>query len=78
MDRKNGSKLCQIFFASWSLLQKGILQTSPTVLGLRKGKHLLQEIHSGSCGTHSRARNLVRKTIRAGFYWAKTEVEAKK
>ena len=32
------------------------------------GEHLLDQIHSGSCGNHASSRTLVGKAFRAGFY----------
>jgi hypothetical protein len=33
-----------------------------------EGNYILQEIHEGICGSHSGARVLAHKTVRAGFY----------
>ena len=31
--------------------------------------YVLCEIHEGSCGNHAGARSMVRKALRAGYYW---------
>ena len=33
-----------------------------------KSNYVLKEIHEGACGNHSRARALVHKVVRAGYY----------
>ena len=32
-------------------------------------EYIMREVHEGICGTHSKARLLVHKLIRAGYYW---------
>jgi ribonuclease HI len=34
-----------------------------------EGNYILREIHEGICGSHSGARMLAHKAVRAGFYW---------
>ena len=42
------------------------------------GEHLLDQIHSSSCGNHVASRMLVGKAFRAGFYWPSTVADAEK
>ena len=42
------------------------------------GEHLLDQIHSGSCGNHAASRTLVGKAFRAGFYWPSAVNDAEK
>jgi hypothetical protein len=35
----------------------------------RRREKLLSEIHEGICGTHPKARTMVGKAFRQGFYW---------
>ena len=42
------------------------------------GEHLLDQIHSGSCGNHAASRTLVGKAFRAGFYWPSAVSDAEK
>ena len=32
-------------------------------------ENVMREVHEGICGNHSRARSLVHKLIRVGYYW---------
>ena len=34
-----------------------------------QSQYVLQEIHEGACGSHSGARTMAAKIIRAGYYW---------
>ena len=43
-----------------------------------EGEHLLDQIHSGSCGNHAASRTLVDKAFRAGFYWPSAVADAEK
>ena len=38
--------------------------------------YVLQEIHKGVCGNHSRPRSLVGKTIRVGYFWPPMQKDA--
>ncbi|KAL0400189.1 UNVERIFIED_CONTAM: hypothetical protein Sradi_2362200 [Sesamum radiatum] len=38
-------------------------------LSTEEGIHILQEIHSGCCGTHVDTRILANKALRAGYFW---------
>ena len=39
--------------------------------------YILAEIHEGSCGHHPGAKSLVRKALRAGYYWPTMMADAK-
>jgi hypothetical protein len=41
-----------------------------------EGIQLLQDIHSGVCGSHSSWRNIIGKAFRHGFYWPTTKDDA--
>ena len=34
-----------------------------------EAKYVLEEVHKGVCGDHMRAKSLVRKIMRAGYFW---------
>jgi hypothetical protein len=51
------------------LYKKGIVQPLLKCISHGEGKELLQEIHSGMCGSHIGPRALSAKAIRQGFYW---------
>jgi hypothetical protein len=36
----------------------------------------LEEIHVGQCGVHTTSRTLIRKALRAGFYWPTAKKDA--
>ena len=42
------------------------------------GEHLLDQIHSSSCGNHAASRTLVGKAFRAGFYWSSAVSDAER
>jgi hypothetical protein len=43
-----------------------------------EGNYVLQEIHEGVCGSHSGARVLAHKAVRAGFYWPNMSMDSTK
>ena len=45
---------------------------------IAEGRELLQEIHSGLCGSHIGVRPLVSKAFRQGFFWPSALKDAKK
>nr|XP_009775766.1 PREDICTED: uncharacterized protein LOC104225621 [Nicotiana sylvestris] len=51
----------------------------PLTKCLRPGEteYALRDVHEGTCKNHSGAESLVRKLIRAGYYWNKMEKDAK-
>jgi ribonuclease HI len=51
------------------LYKKGISQPMLKCVTETKGIQILREVHSGTCGSHSRPRALAAKVIRQGFYW---------
>ncbi|XP_060182987.1 uncharacterized protein LOC132612934 [Lycium barbarum] len=46
-------------------------------LGPGETDYVLREIHEGTCGNYSGADSLVRKLIRAGYYWNEMEEDAR-
>ena len=38
---------------------------------------MLREVHEGACGNHSRAKSLIHKIVRAGYYWPTIQIDAK-
>ena len=39
-------------------------------------KYVLEEVHEGVCGDHMRAKSLVRKIMRAGYFWPSMQQDA--
>jgi hypothetical protein len=52
-----------------TLYKKGVVQPLLKCISQNKGRELLQEIHSGICGSHIGPRALSVKAIRQGSYW---------
>lgn len=64
------------------MVDSELYKRSPSGLLLRclspeEGRQLLQDIHSGICGSHAAAHTLVGKVYRQGFFWltAVTDVD---
>uniref|UniRef100_A0A1U7X636 Uncharacterized protein LOC104231109 n=1 Tax=Nicotiana sylvestris TaxID=4096 RepID=A0A1U7X636_NICSY len=53
------------------------LRTKAICLGLGNTDYVLREINECTCGNHSMADSLVRKVIRAGYYWDGMEKDAR-
>jgi len=51
------------------LYKKGVVQPLLKCISQIEGRELLQEIHSGICGSHIGPRALSTKALRQGFYW---------
>lgn len=45
-------------------------------LSEEKVDYMLQEIHEGMCGNHSRGRSMVHKAIKVGYYWPSMQKDA--
>lgn len=52
-----------------TLYKKGLVQPLLKCISQSEGKELLNEIYSGSCGSHIGPQALSTKAIRQGFYW---------
>ena len=50
------------------LYKRGFSQPYMRCLSHDEANYVMKEVHEGMCGTHSRARSLVHKLIRAGYY----------
>jgi hypothetical protein len=51
------------------LYKRGVVRPLLKCITQSEGRELLQEIHSGMCGSHIGPRALSAKAIRQGFYW---------
>jgi hypothetical protein len=49
----------------WQSANRALMRCIPT----EEGHSILQDIHSGICGSHAGARTLVGKAYVQGFYW---------
>ncbi|KAL0345497.1 UNVERIFIED_CONTAM: hypothetical protein Sradi_4381000 [Sesamum radiatum] len=50
---------------------------TPIIRWIEEGVHVLQEIHSGCCGTHAGTWTLANKALRAGYFWPTMKQDAK-
>ena len=51
------------------LYKRGFSRSYLRCLSHDEADYVMKEVHEGICGNHSRARSLVHKLIRAGYYW---------
>ena len=51
------------------LYKRGFSQPYLRCLSPNEANYVLREVYEGACGNHSRARSLIHKVIRAGYYW---------
>ena len=59
------------------LYRRGFSQPYLMCLAPNEANYVSREVHEGACGNHSRARSLVHKVIRVGYYWPNMQVDAK-
>ena len=74
--RKLRVRSARYIFIDEVLYKRGFSQPYLRFLASDKANYVLREVHEGACGNHSRARSLVHKIIRAG-YWQTIQVDAK-
>jgi hypothetical protein len=51
------------------LYKRGFTLPLLKCISSEEGNYVLRQIHEGVCGSHSGARVLAHKAVRAGFYW---------
>ena len=52
-----------------ALYKRGFSQPYLRCLSPDEASYMLREVHEGACENHSRARSLIHKVVRAGYYW---------
>ena len=60
-----------------ALYKRGFSQPYLRCLSPNEANYVLREVHEGACGNHSRARSLIHKVIRVGYYWPTIQVDTK-
>ena len=60
-----------------ALYKRGFSQPYLRCLLSNEANYLLREVHEEACENHSRARSLIHKVIRAGYYWPTIQANAK-
>ena len=73
LEEKNEARKIMIRSAKYVLIdevlyKKGFSQSYLKCLTPNESNYVSMEIHEGACGNHSKARALVHKVIRAGYY----------
>ena len=58
------------------LYKKGFSRPYLRCLTLGEANYAMRKVHEGVCGNHSRARLLVHKLIRAGYYYSTMQKDA--
>lgn len=71
-------KNARYFLQEGQLYQRGFNNPYLKCLSRQEGELVLKEINAGCCGDHTGYKNLVRITIRVGFYWAALEEDARR
>ena len=59
------------------LYKRGFSQPYLKCLTPNESHYVLRDVYEGACGNHSRARSLVYKIVRAGYYWPTIQADAK-
>ena len=67
--RKLRVRAARYFLMDEVLYKKGFSQPYLRCLAPDEANYVLREVHEGACGNHLRARSLIHKVIRAGYYW---------
>ena len=75
--RKLRVKSARYIFMDEVLYKRGFSQPFLRCLAPNEVSYILREVHEGECGNHSRARSLVHKVVRTGYYWPTIQVNAK-
>ncbi|GJY58568.1 reverse transcriptase domain-containing protein [Tanacetum coccineum] len=70
-------KINQYVLEEGVLFKKGYLVPMLRRVGPLQANYVIREIHIGSCRTHIRARSVVAKAIRQGYYWLTMHMDAR-
>ena len=81
-ERKDEARKLRVRVARYLLMdevqyKRSFSQPYLRCLAPDKANYVLREVDEGACGNHSGARSLIRKVIRAGYYWPTVQVDAK-
>ena len=60
-----------------ALYKRGFSQPYLRCLSPDEANYVLREVHEGAYGNHSKARSLIHKVVRAGYYWPTIQADAK-
>ena len=62
-------RLARFTIHQGTLYKRGFSTPNLKCVGKEYTNYVLKEVHEGICGNHIRARSLVEKTLRQGYYW---------
>ncbi|XP_076924710.1 uncharacterized protein LOC143587251 [Bidens hawaiensis] len=68
-ERKLRVRAVQYEIIERSLYRKSYLGPSLKCISEEEAEHVVREIHEGICGMHMRAKMVVARAMRAGYYW---------
>ena len=58
------------------LYKRGFFQPYLRCVAEEEARYVLEEVHEGVCGDHMGAKSLVRKIMRAGYFWPSMQQDA--
>jgi len=62
-------KACSFTLVEGILYKRGFITPLIKCLGSNETQEVLTDVHDGICGQHLGAKALVKKVLRAGYYW---------
>ena len=74
--KKIQKRAAQFTMLNDELYKSGFLQPYLRCVEEEEAKYVLEEVHGGICGDHMGAKSLVRKIMRAGYFWAIMQQDA--
>ena len=75
--RKLRVRSARYVLLSDALYKRGFSQPYLRCLSPNEVNYVLRGVHEGACGNHSRAKSLIHKVVRAGYYWPTIQADAK-
>ena len=75
--RKLRVRLARYVLMDEVLYKRGFSQPYLRCLAPDEAHYVLREVHEGACDNHSRARSLIHKIDRVGYYWPTIQTDAK-
>ncbi|XP_059292068.1 uncharacterized protein LOC132045492 [Lycium ferocissimum] len=76
-SRSLRTKAARFCLVDDQLYRRSFLGPLAKCLGPGEMEYVMREVHEGTCGNHSGAEALVRKIVRAGYYWNRMDEDTK-
>ncbi|GJV41882.1 reverse transcriptase domain-containing protein [Tanacetum coccineum] len=70
-------KINQYTMVDRVLFKKSYMSPMLRCMGPLQANYIIREVHEGACGMHVRARSLVAKIMRQGYYWPSMHQDTK-